>query len=346
MKKFLPFLLITLISVTVKAQFKNNKEPFQVKSLSNESFTSTEVRTSGGSISVTGVNASEVRVEVYISSNNSKDELSKEEIQQRLTEMYDLEIKVVNNKLIATAKSKEKIKDWKMALNIGFKLFVPEKTETDLNTSGGSISISKMSGNQSFGTSGGSLNIDNVTGKVNGRTSGGSINLENSTNDVELSTSGGSINASHCTGKIRLSTSGGSLNLEDLDGDIRASTSGGSIGGKNIGGEFSGHTSGGSIRLYDLTCSLEASTSAGSIHVSMKSLGKYIKLSNSGGHIDLDIPKGKGANLDLSGNKIKTDEMNNFSGKMSDDEIDGKLNGGGIPITINAGSGRITLGFK
>jgi len=36
----------------------------------------------------------------------------------------------------------------------------------------------------------------------------------------------------------------------------------------------------------------------------------------------------------------------NFSGKMSEDEIAGKLNGGGVPVTVRAGSGRIYLGLK
>jgi len=346
MKKYFLIALAVVVNVSALAQDKKEKTPFLVKSFSGESFSSAEVLTSGGSISVNAVNASEARVEVFVYPNNSNENLSKDEIQQRLTEKYDLELSVINNKLVATAKSKEKNNDWKKALNIGFKLYVPASVTTELATSGGSIHISGMSGNQDFSTSGGSLHIKDVTGKIDGRTSGGSINLVNSTNEVELSTSGGSINASHCKGKIRLSTSGGSLNLEDLDGDIRATTSGGSIGGRNIGGELSTHTSGGSIHLNDLTCSIEASTSAGSIDVSIKTLGKYVRLSNSGGHIDLEIPKGKGVDLDISGYKIKTDSMENFSGKMSDDEIDGKLNGGGVSVKINAGSGRVNLGFK
>jgi hypothetical protein len=47
--------------------------------------------------------------------------------------------------------------------------------------------------------------------------------------------------------------------------------------------------------------------------------------------------------LKLNGGKIKTDKLNNFSGSVDDEEIKGKLNGGGIPVTVDAGSGRITL---
>jgi hypothetical protein len=346
MKKYFLFFLLAALQLSLMAQFKSDKEPLITKSLSNESVKNVEVQTSGGSISVSGVAASEARIEVYVSPNNNKNDLSKEEIQQRLNEKYDLNISVANNKLTATAKSKERITDWRKALNISFRVFVPRNVSTDLTTSGGSISLTNLSGDLQFSTSGGSLNIDNVSGKVDGRTSGGSINLENSKDDIELTTSGGSISAKNCDGKLRLSTSGGSLDLIDLKGDIRATTSGGSVAGRNVEGELVAHTSGGSIHLSDLSCSLETSTSGGNIDVSIKQLGKYVKISNSAGNIDLELPKGKGIDLDLSADKIKTDHLDNFNGKMDDDEVNGKLNGGGILVRVNAGSGRIYLGLK
>jgi hypothetical protein len=346
MKKYFLFFLFATLQISVKAQVKSDKEPYMTKSLSNESVKNVEVQTSGGSISVSGVAAGEARVEVYVSSNNGKDNLSKSEIQKRLDELYDLKIGVANGKLSAVAKSKERIKDWKRALNISFKIFVQKNVATDLTTSGGSISLTNLSGSQNFSTSGGSLDVDNVSGKVDGRTSGGSIHLENSKDDIELSTSGGSIHAKNCDGKLRLSTSGGSLDLVDLKGDIRATTSGGSVVGRGIEGELIAHTSGGNIHLNDLSCSLETSTSGGNIDVSIKQLGKYVKISNSAGDIDLELPKGKGIDLDLSADKIKTDHLDNFNGKVDDDEVSGKLNGGGVLVRVNAGSGRINLGLK
>jgi len=341
MKKYLLFFALGAIQFSLKAQ--TDKTPFMTKSLSNESIKDVEVETSGGSIAVSGVTTN-ARIEVYITSNNNK-ELTKEEIQQRLNDKYNLDISVANNKVKATARLKEKMTDWKKALNISFKVFVPRNVSTDLSTSGGSISLENLSGNLKFSTSGGSLNLDNVGGNVDGRTSGGSINLENSKDDIDLSTSGGSIDAKNCEGKLRLTTSGGSLDLKDLKGDIRATTSGGSIHGSDVAGELITHTSGGSIHLSDLSCSLETSTSGGNIDVSIKELGKYIKISNSAGNIDVTLPN-KGLDLDLSASKIKTGQLNNFSGKVDDEEINGKLNGGGVPVRIDAGSGKISLSLR
>ncbi|HSU29061.1 MAG TPA: hypothetical protein VLJ68_11810 [Chitinophagaceae bacterium] len=346
MKKYLLLIVLAIQAVIVSAQFKADKEPFIVRSLKGESIKMAEIQTSGGGISVTGVNPEEARLEIFVTPNNNKNDMTKEEIQARLDEMYTLEISITGNKLTAKAKSKQDIRDWKKALNISFHAYVPKNFSTDLSTAGGGIHIQDISGNQEFSTSGGGLDVSGVSGKINGRTSGGGIRLSDSKDEIELSTSGGSIHASNCDGKLRLSTSGGSLDLEDLKGEIRATTSGGSIDGNKISGELITHTSGGSIHLKGLTCSLETSTSGGNIYVSMDALGKYVKVSNSGGNIDLELPKSKGMDLDLSANRIKTDHLDNFSGKMDDNNVEGKLNGGGIEVRASAGSGRIYLSLK
>ena len=136
------------------------------------------------------------------------------------------------------------------------------------------------------------------------------------------------------------------MELKDLDGIISATTSGGGVNGEKIKGELSTHTSGGNINLEDLSASLDASTSGGNIEVGINEPGKYIKLRNSGGKIDLRIPKNTGFNLRINADKIKTEALSNFSGTMKEDEIDGSVNGGGIPVTVNAGGGRINLSFR
>lgn len=342
MKKTFLLSFILAVSVIVMAQ---EKTPYMTKSLSSESVKNVEVETSGGGISVTGVSsASETKVEVYIAANNGKNDISKEEIESRLAQ-YELTVAVSNNKLTAIAKPKERDMNWKKGLSISFKVYVLKNVATDLATSGGSISLNNLNGDQKFVTSGGSLNVDNVGGKIDGRTSGGSIKVKNSKDDIELATSGGSIDAENCEGKLRLSTSGGSIKLNDLKGDIKATTSGGGIKGDAISGGLIATTSGGSIKLSDLACDLETSTSGGGIDISITSLGKYVKIRNSGGSINLQLPKNKGLDLDIAANKIKTDQLSNFTGKAGDDELEGKINGGGIPVNVKS-SGNVSLVFK
>ena len=345
MKKYSIVILFAIQCCVAVAQNKFQKEPYLTKSLSSETIKNVFVETSGGSITVQGVPASEMKIEVYVAPSNSNSDMTKEELDQRLKEKYDLNVSVDGNKLTATAKSKENIRDWKKALSISFKIYVSTNVSTDLSTSGGSIKLSNLNGNLGFSTSGGSLNLEKVGGVVKGRTSGGSINLEDSKDDIDLSTSGGSIYAKNCDGKIRLHTSGGSLDISDLKGSIDAATSGGSVSGSNISGDLKAHTSGGSVMLNSLSCNLDASTSGGNIRVEMKELRNSVDISNSSGAIDLIIPAGKGADLRITGDRIKTDKMSNFDGTVKEDDVRGKLNGGGTSIRVNGGSSRVYFGF-
>jgi DUF4097 and DUF4098 domain-containing protein YvlB len=343
MKKIL-FLIAVLYSGLLLGQ--DSKTPYQTKSLTSDNIKEVEVETSGGSISVTGGDAN-YRVEMYITPNgNRENSLSKDEIEKRIAEDYDITLTASGGKLTAIAKPKKRNMDWRRALNISFKVFVAKNVSTELRTSGGSIHLAHLAGTQDFATSGGSLHLDDLSGKVDGTTSGGSIHLSNSKDRIKLTTSGGSIDAENCDGDLILHTSGGSVELNNLKGNIDAATSGGSIRGRTVSGELKAHTSGGNVNLRDMHCSIETGTSGGNIDVEITALGKYVRIGNSGGNIDLQLPSGKGLDLDLSSGRIKTDKMSNFSGSVEDDRINGKINGGGVPVRVDGGSGRLTVTFK
>ena len=343
MKKIFNLIFLVLFSLVVQAQVKD--EPFLTKALSAESIRDIFARTSGGSISVSGVNAGDARIEVFVYPSGNRIALSKEEIQKRLDEDYELTVSVENAKLSAIARQKSSNLNWKRSLAISFKIFVPKNVSTDLSTSGGEITLTNLSGTHNFSTSGGGLTIDMLTGKIRGRTSGGGIKVKNTQDDIDLATSGGGIEAENCTGKINLSTSGGRIELNSLQGTIDASTSGGPVRANKISGELSVRTSGGSVVLRDLACSVTAHTSGGNMEVSVRELGKYITVSNSGGNIDLEVPRDKGMDLKLRAERIKVEGMNNFSGEKDEHKIMGKMNGGGIPVDART-SGSISLAWR
>jgi len=338
MKKYL-FLLL-LASPAYLASAQDNKVPYLTKPLSGVK--DVFVRTSGGSISVSGATGQESRVEVYIQGNNGAN-LSKEEIKQRLDEDYTLELDVHDGELHATAKNKRNNIDWRKSLSIGFKVYVGRQSTTNLTTSGGSIHLDNLTGNQNFTTSGGSLHVDAVAGAIRGTTSGGSVHVSNSKQDIELTTSGGSIKASDCEGQIRLVTSGGSLSLDGLKGTINASTSGGSVKGNRIDGELITSTSGGSVNLTGISGSVDAGTSAGSIHVQMVRVGKYVKVNAGSGHVDLQLPK-QGVDLDLRGNRVNFDISGTFEGQKDKEKVVGKLNGGGSLVEVR-GDGTVNVSY-
>jgi len=345
MKINLILAMLCLGSSIASAQ-NDNKTPFLTKPLASYGIKQAFVNTSGGSISVSGVTDNSARVEVYVT-NNHGETLSKEEAQKRIDKDYTLDIDVHDGELHATAKSKRTNWGWgDNNISIAFKVYVPVKTNTNLNTSGGSIHLDNLSGNEKFETSGGSLHVDRLTGAVRGRTSGGSIHVSNSKDNIDMETSGGSISADNCQGTIRLETSGGSLNLTRLSGNVKANTSGGSVHGDDIAGELITGTSGGSINLTNIDGALDASTSAGSLHAQFKQVGKYVKLDVSSGHIDLVLPVKQALNLDISAGNITKSQLNNFSGDVDKEHIRGTINGGGAVVRADAGSGRVNLSFN
>ncbi|MFB9844319.1 DUF4097 family beta strand repeat-containing protein [Mucilaginibacter ginsenosidivorans] len=342
MKKYLILFIAACQGLSTLAQ--DNKTPYITKSLTNAGIKNVYVSTSGGSITVSGAPGEEPRIEVYVSGNNGLSNLSKDEIKKRLEENYTLDITTSGGELKAVAKNKHDHNwDWRRSLNIGFKVYVPQNVATKLETSGGSIHLDNLSGQEVFETSGGSLHIDKLTGNIRGRTSGGSITLMNSKDNIDLETSGGSIRASNCSGNIHLETSGGSIRLEDLNGKIGAETSGGSVAANNIKGELKTGTSGGSINLTGLACSLDTYTSGGSIHAQLKEASKFVKIDASGGHVDLELPSKQGFDLNLRADKV-TAELGggSFNGTKEKDRVEGKLNGGGISVDVN-GSNRVNL---
>jgi DUF4097 and DUF4098 domain-containing protein YvlB len=346
MRIIVSFLLLAA-GLTVQAQNSHKGLLFLNKTLSADAIKQVEAKTSGGGIEVTGVtNPSDARIEVYITQSGHHGEYSKEEIRAKVDAEYDLTVTASGNKLTAIAKPKKDIRNWNNVLSFSFAIYVPVNCGTHLNTSGGGISISNLSGEQHFYTSGGGLDVNGLTGKIDGHTSGGGIDVKNCKDDIDLETSGGGIDASNCTGHIRLNTSGGSIDLKSLNGDIRATTSGGNIDGQMVSGELETHTSGGNISLTAMTGALEASTSGGNIDIQFNEVGKYIRLSNSGGSVYLEMPKGKGISLDVHGDRIKTEGLSNFSGSMEKQSINGTVNGGGTPVDIHAGSGGVTLALK
>lgn len=346
MKKLICLLMLPLLGNAVVAQ-SASETPYLVKSLANASITKVESETNGGNISVQAVSANEAKVEVYVwpSNYNDRTKISKEELEKRL-ENYDLRVSVSGGTVTATAKSKKRNMGWKEGLSISFKIYVPSTVSTRLRTSGGNIDLSNLKGDQDFSTSGGNLELSGLKGKVTGVTSGGNIRITNSDNNINLTTSGGNITANTCTGDIKLRTSGGNLDLRQLNGTIDATTSGGDVRGELVKGELEAHTSGGNVKMEELSCSLEASTSGGNISVSFKEIGSFVRLDNSGGNITLELPANKGLDLKLSGDKVSTGTLNNFSGKVEEDEVTGKLNGGGTPVTVRASSGRVNFRIK
>lgn len=268
-----------------------------------------KVKTFGGSIHISGYTGSLVKVQMYVRMiSNGWKKPSGSEIGKAL-DNYDITIAKEGNQIYAIAEPKNKGRSSRNNMSISFTIYVPHEISCDLETSGGSININDLKGNQKVVTSGGSIHCKTIDGNVKAYTSGGSIHIEN------------------------------------YDGELDASTSGGAIMLKNANGILKIHTSEGGISLNNASGTIEAVTSGGSISANMVRLDQGLILKTSGGNIYAIVPSAQGVDLDLSGSRVST-QLENFSGKSKRDKIVGSMNGGGVPITLSTEGGSVNLEFK
>lgn len=300
------FLFFLCFSLSTQAK-PWSEEPFMVKNFTINTPANVQVRTSGGSISVAGHSGNEVEVRMYVKKNGVSSWFGSDDNVEEALEDYEISIRQEGNTIIAEAERKGS--GWNTNnLSISFELDVPHQVSANLHTSGGSIRMEKLEGEHDVKTSGGSLNFEQITGYTDAHTSGGSINIDQYDGVMDGKTSGGSIRAKNSKGELKLNTSGGSIVLEDISGGIDA------------------RTSGGSIRAY------------------LNELDDYLTLKTSGGSINAVIPEGLGVDLDLSGNRVNT-KLSNFTGEAEKNNIEGSMNGGGIPVTMKTSGGSVNLDY-
>jgi DUF4097 and DUF4098 domain-containing protein YvlB len=147
---------------------------------------------------------------------------------------------------------------------------------------------------------------------------------------VNLHTGDGKIDLADFKGEMDLHSGDGSENLEGVDGKLHATTGDGHITAHGRFDELELKTGDGYIEVRatqgsTLAAGWRLETGDGNVSLEIPSeLSADVSLHTSDGHIDLDMP-------------IVTE------GKIRENEVHGKLNGGGSPLTIRTGDGSIHL---
>lgn len=147
---------------------------------------------------------------------------------------------------------------------------------------------------------------------------------------VNLHTGDGNIELSGLKGEMDLSSGDGSQVLDAVDGKLRASTGDGHIRAQGRFDELELKTGDGHVDVR----AAEGSALAGEWH-----------LETGDGSVTLEVPGTLAADVDLrtSDGHIDLDMPVTTEGKIKDNEVRGKLNGGGNLMTIRTGDGSIHL---
>ena len=147
---------------------------------------------------------------------------------------------------------------------------------------------------------------------------------------VDLHTGDGKIEISNFKGEMNMRSGDGSQSIEGVDGKLRASTGDGHI---TADGRFD------ELELKTGDGRVDARASSGS------AVASEWRLESGDGNVTLEVPGNLAADVSLhtGDGHIDLDLPVTAEGKLRQNEIHGKLNGGGNLMTIHTGDGSIHL---
>jgi hypothetical protein len=264
MKNYLLLILITIFSAHVilgcGSNYYNGGDDLQViheKSFPIEPGKNLRVKTSGGDVTVTSWNKSEVYIKV-LGNEKARDEI-------------DYKFDNTDSYVELITRSKGTFGNWFGGVSLKIEIKVPDNFNSKIHTSGGDVKLGGVEGDQQLSTSGGDIVCKKFSGNLDLSTSGGDIIMMDGEAKISASTSGGDIKLDYAGENhgIDLSTSGGDILVKlpsDFDASMEISTSGGDVSCNltlnnatklsehkiiadlnNGGKEFCAHTSGGDI---------------------------------------------------------------------------------------------------
>jgi len=160
-----------------------------------------------------------------------------------------------------------------------------EMDEVKVETDGGSVSTSGITGRVEAESGGGNIHLDDIGGAISAETGGGGIEVGNVASDVSLHTGGGSIKVNSAKGKIVAETGGGSVKVVEGGQGAELETGGGTIEVERCHGNVKATTGGGNIELGDIGGGAEISSGGGSLRLA--SAQGPVRAETGGGTIEL-----------------------------------------------------------
>jgi hypothetical protein len=176
-------------------------------------------------------------------------------------------------------------------------------------------------------TGSGNLEVTDISGTLAGNTGSGDVRVANIGADAKLETGSGNIHADGINGAAKLQTGSGDIRVhQTAQGDMHASTGSGGI------------------EIAGLNGGLFAETGSGGIHVEGTPASNW-KLETGSGDIKLQLPGGKGFDLDAqtASGEINVSQPITMQGSLSKHHIQGVVQGGGPTIRIETGSGDVEI---
>ena len=142
----------------------------------------------------------------------------------------------------------------------------------------------------------------------------------------------------------------GSIDVEGLTGHIQLQSGDGSIHAARVGGDIDVHTGDGTVTLSGKLTGVRARSGDGSVTIhadSGSTAGNDWDIATGDGSVTLELPDGFNGELDAhtgdGGIHVRDLTVSNVSGKISRNNVRGRLGSGGHNVRVRTGDGSITL---
>lgn len=202
----------------------------------------------------------------------------------------------------------------------------------------------------------GDVRLGKVSGSVKVRTSSGDIRVVSAGKGADLSSSGGDVRIDRVEGGLTASTLGGDIVAGDVSGEAKLRTMGGDVRLRSAMGPVIAKTAGGDVRLLRVSGPVRAETAGGEVfcEIVAKDAGP-VELSTGGGDVTLVLPANFRGDVDVSVRSVDADGdyvvsefpeivvVSRRSPGAGVVRAEGKLNGGGPKVSIQASSGTIHI---
>lgn len=195
----------------------------------------------------------------------------------------------------------------------------------------------------------------------------GRIGAADVTADLVLDTHSGPIEVDDVEGDVLCDTGSGSVTVEDVDGNVNVDTGSGSVRGSDLeGDEVLVDTGSGSVDLDDVECrelvvdtgsgavqargigadKANIDTGSGSVELEFVRMGagKFV-IDTGSGSIDLALPSGASAHVtaDTGSGRVRNEIKGADVRHMEKDELEMTVGGGDARVSLDAGSGSVTI---
>ncbi len=275
---------------------------------------------SGGSITIESWDKPEVFVNARLSGRNWRD--------TRVTLEPSGGNATLASDFVATSRNQSTSHD--------FDIKLPREIKVKIESAGGSIDISNISGDFSGQTGGGEINIRKVNGRVDLSTGGGEVYVVDSNIDGSVSTGGGLVRVQRVNGHFNGSSGSGPVIYSDANGSGKGYGYGvgeGAATMTTVNGDSTGYAiaTGGPIRMSSAGGSLKlpfapngARVTTGGGKVTIGPSGGMVYAETGGGDIEIGPARG-------------SVEAHTGAGSVAID-----LRGNG-PVDVTSGSGRVLI---